>query len=133
MFFTFPLSFTLCKIIIPSLPHISLLFTLGSPHAEQLGGVYGGVTIWQPHHKMWYVSYFPFQGTIQLRLYEASGPHMQIQQTHIPRKLFLTKRQREMSLQQCFQRGKHSIFWKFVREINSYSHAVRGDIFTGPE
>lgn len=73
------------------------------------------------------------KGPIQLRLYEASGPHMQIQQTHIPRKLFDKKTERNVSSTVLSQRGKHSIFWKFVREINSYSHVARGDIFTGPD
>ena len=58
------------------------------------------------------------KGPIQLGLYEASGPHMQIQKTHIPRKLFDKKAERNASSTVLSQRGKHSVFWKFACQRN---------------
>ena len=64
------------------------------------------------------------KGPIQLRLYEASGPHMQMQQTHIPRKLFAIKMEGNTSLTVLAQRGKTFCFLEVchVGEVNSYSH-----------
>ena len=53
MFFTFPLSIHLVQNYY-SLQHLTYLShsPLGASRAEQLGGVYRGTAIWQPHHKM---------------------------------------------------------------------------------
>lgn len=67
------------------------------------------------------------KGPIQLRLYGTSGPHMQMQQTHIPRKLSAKKAEGNSSLTELAQREITLCFPGVchVREISSYSHVTR--------
>lgn len=76
------------------------------------------------------------EGPIQLRLYEASGPHMQRQQTYISRKLFAKKAAGNSSLTELAQKEGGGITFHFlgvccVGEVNSY--VTRRDIFTRPD
>lgn len=75
------------------------------------------------------------KGPIQLRRYEASGPHKQMQQTHIPRKLFAKKVEGNSSLAELAQRGKKILFSGNLscRRNKHYSLVARGYVFTGPE
>lgn len=65
------------------------------------------------------LSYFPFKGPYQLRLYKASGPHMQIQQAHIP-KLF--DKGREKYLFNSAFTEESILFLEICQKINSYGH-----------
>lgn len=132
-FSLFLYSFTLCKIIIPLnisfISHIHPRESLVQNDQEVYKGEQqsGSLII-----KCDMLAISLSKGPIQLRLYEASGPHTQTQQTHIPRKLLQQKdRGKQLCNRTCLKGVKKQFCFGeviHVEEINSYSHVSRRDI-----